>query len=358
MLLGATTQFRGCLGYGLSTGKPSEKNCYADIDAAYEYLTGEAGIKPDSIILMGRSVGSGPSVDLASRRQVGGLILVCPITSCVRVMKKVQTTPTYDMFANIDKIHRVRCHVLVVHGKKDSTVSIDHGIQLCRKARCSAPPLWQDGANHNDLETDYKMVILARYKDFLHKLEDDKPQTAEEKLSSIMKLKRKNICFQSTPADWAVAVHAELDSGVIAIHAFESQGNLHIMMDSSNAYNPSLSQLKEKAALIIAHRFLLAIEELTGGEVPVAVDPMGKLNAYEYGVVVPAQDEMQFGSWAYLQVPNNVPGPALGPWIAGVILFWLLSGQEAFVGKGGVDSACTGEPQKDRFAPTSNTRRT
>lgn len=44
-------------GYGMSTGKPTEKNLYADIDAAWHALRTRYGISPENIILYGQSIG-------------------------------------------------------------------------------------------------------------------------------------------------------------------------------------------------------------------------------------------------------------------------------------------------------------
>ena len=58
------------LGYGQSTGKPSEKNLYADIEASWHALRSRYGVSPENIILYGQSIGTVPTVDLASRYEV------------------------------------------------------------------------------------------------------------------------------------------------------------------------------------------------------------------------------------------------------------------------------------------------
>jgi pimeloyl-ACP methyl ester carboxylesterase len=78
-------------GYGESDGEPSEEACYADIEAAYDYLVNDRKLEPSQIILYGRSVGSGPATYLASKLsiegvQVGGLVLECPFKSVYRVV--------------------------------------------------------------------------------------------------------------------------------------------------------------------------------------------------------------------------------------------------------------------------------
>jgi len=77
-------------GYGKSNGTPCEENCYADIEAAFQYLLTVRHLQPEQIVLYGRSLGSGPSCYLASKtalqgRSVGGVILQSPLLSAYRV---------------------------------------------------------------------------------------------------------------------------------------------------------------------------------------------------------------------------------------------------------------------------------
>ena len=73
-------------GYGHSSGKPSELGCYEAIDAAYQHLTQELGVKPHHIVAWGRSLGTGPSCYLASTSNVGGLLLETPFLSAFRTV--------------------------------------------------------------------------------------------------------------------------------------------------------------------------------------------------------------------------------------------------------------------------------
>ncbi|MFB3892899.1 MAG: alpha/beta hydrolase [Phycisphaerae bacterium] len=136
-------------GYGTSGGSPSEQAAYADIDAAYDYLTGPLAVPPGRIIVYGRSVGSGPSVDLASRRPVGGLVLEAAFTSAFRIVMLGALMP-WDKFCNIDKIGKVSCPVLVIHGRRDAIVPFSHGQRLYTAAGGPKRCLWLDEAGHND----------------------------------------------------------------------------------------------------------------------------------------------------------------------------------------------------------------
>jgi fermentation-respiration switch protein FrsA (DUF1100 family) len=103
-------------GYGASTGKPSEPNTYADIEAAYACLERTYGVQEENVVLYGQSVGSGPTLDLATRKpRLRGVVLHSPILSGLRVMYPVKHTYWFDIYKNIDKIGLVKCPVLVMH---------------------------------------------------------------------------------------------------------------------------------------------------------------------------------------------------------------------------------------------------
>ncbi|XP_075515294.1 uncharacterized protein LOC142549933 [Primulina tabacum] len=140
-------------GYGQSTGKPSEQNTYADIEAAYECLQETYGAKEEDIILYGQSVGSGPTLDLASRlSRLRAVVLHSAILSGLRVMYPVKRTYWFDIYKNIDKIPLVQCPVLLIHGMADDVVDCSHGKQLWELCKDKYEPLWVKGGNHCDLE--------------------------------------------------------------------------------------------------------------------------------------------------------------------------------------------------------------
>ncbi len=151
-------------GYGTSQGTPSEGNAYRDIDIVYNYLTQKLHVPSQRIIAYGRSVGGGSVVDLASRKPLGGLILESAFISAFRVIVPFPILP-FDKFPNLNKIKKVNCPVLVMHGKADDTIPFSHGQQLFAAAKLQKLSLWVDEAGHNDLI----WVADQRYADTLHK---------------------------------------------------------------------------------------------------------------------------------------------------------------------------------------------
>ncbi|MGB3508408.1 MAG: alpha/beta hydrolase [Microcoleaceae cyanobacterium] len=137
-------------GYGTSQGRPSVKGAYQDINAAYKYLTQQLGIPANQIIVYGRSVGGGPSVDLASRKPVAGLVIESSFTTTFRVLTRIPIYP-FDKFPSIDKIKNVNCPVLVMHGNADRVIPFSHGQQLFATANQPKLSFWVEGAGHIDL---------------------------------------------------------------------------------------------------------------------------------------------------------------------------------------------------------------
>ncbi|XP_028805973.1 alpha/beta hydrolase domain-containing protein 17B [Neltuma alba] len=140
-------------GYGASTGKPSESNTYADIEAIYECLETQYGVSQEDLILYGQSVGSGPTLHLASKLpRLRGVVLHSGILSGLRVLCHVKFTVCFDIYKNINKIKKVKCPVLVIHGTEDDVVNLFHGNGLWKMAREPYEPLWIKGGGHCNLE--------------------------------------------------------------------------------------------------------------------------------------------------------------------------------------------------------------
>lgn len=157
-------------GYGTSEGIPGEKATYQDIAAAYRFLTEEQRVPPARIIIFGRSVGSGPAIDLASREPVGGLIVQSGFTSAFRVLTRVPLVP-FDRFRNLDKIKQVRCPVLVMHGRKDGVIPFYMGERLFAAAPEPKWSVWAPNAGHNDFEWMARDQYLPAIHDFANHLQ-------------------------------------------------------------------------------------------------------------------------------------------------------------------------------------------
>ena len=137
-------------GYGTSTGHPTEAGCYAAINAAYDYLVNVQHIPPARVVIYGQSMGTGPSVDLASREPVGGLILEGAFLSVFRVVTHYRILP-WDIFDNYAKINAVRAPLLSIHAEQDQVVPFWQGEELNAAYHGTKSHQWIPGAGHNNI---------------------------------------------------------------------------------------------------------------------------------------------------------------------------------------------------------------
>lgn len=138
-------------GYGPSEGNPSEKNVYAAADAAFTFLTEDKNVAPSNIVIMGRSVGSGPACYLAEKQsEAGGLILQSGFTSAFRTVTRIRILPT-DPFPNISRIGNIKCRKLFIHGAQDEVIPYNHAEKLFEKANEPKTLVTVPDAGHNDL---------------------------------------------------------------------------------------------------------------------------------------------------------------------------------------------------------------
>jgi hypothetical protein len=159
-------------GYGKSEGSPNEAGVYRDADAAYDYLIQERHIQPQDIFVFGHSLGGAVAVDLASRRDCGGLIVQSSFTSAKDMARRTFHIPLFEyipksQFNSLEKIRGVRAPILIVHGTRDETVPFSMGQRLF--AASPEPKFFfpVEDAGHNDVVEVGGEGLLDHLKSFL-----------------------------------------------------------------------------------------------------------------------------------------------------------------------------------------------
>ena len=144
-------------GYGRSEGDViGEQGLYADADAGYQYITKTLGVRPESVVLYGQSLGTAVAADLASRRQCAALILESGFSSASDLAATVlPLLPrrlhflSRNRFESARKLAGVKCPVLITHGDPDDTIPKEHGQRLFAAANEPKKLLIFPGAGHN-----------------------------------------------------------------------------------------------------------------------------------------------------------------------------------------------------------------
>mmetsp|Transcript_19684 Transcript_19684/g.45933 ORF Transcript_19684/g.45933 Transcript_19684/m.45933 type:complete len:404 (+) Transcript_19684:84-1295(+) len=153
-------------GYGLlNYMDPSEAAIKEVVLTAFRFVLDELKVAYEQIILFGRSIGSGPSIYLASRFPVGGLILVAAFASIREVIKSLAgglVARAFDeRFPNLALIGNVSCPTLFIHGEKDSLVPPSHSVSLFKQCRARKLLITPPSMEHNtNLFTDASYLAV------------------------------------------------------------------------------------------------------------------------------------------------------------------------------------------------------
>ncbi|MBR7059556.1 MAG: alpha/beta fold hydrolase [Neisseriaceae bacterium] len=160
-------------GYGKSGGKiRNEKELYGDIHQMVNYLLNR--FEKDKITIMGYSIGSGLAAESANHFNLNRLILISPYFNFKQLAKQKApivpaflvryNIPTDEFLSNFVKRNPSK-KILIVHGKNDKLIPIEHSKNLADLLKENIE-FWQLDCGHNDIMTDYN--FYKKMKEYLH----------------------------------------------------------------------------------------------------------------------------------------------------------------------------------------------
>lgn len=122
-------------GYGRSDGEPGEHELFADALRIYDHITAQPHIDRQRIVVMGRSLGTGVAVYLASQRPTAGVVLITPYDSMLAVAQEhYPYLPVALMlrhrFDSISYAARIYAPLLVLAATDDLVVPYSHAQRL------------------------------------------------------------------------------------------------------------------------------------------------------------------------------------------------------------------------------------
>lgn len=149
-------------GYGRSTGSPSMRGLVEDahpvLDAALRLL-GERG-HTGPLVVMGRSLGSAPAIELASSRgdEIAGLVIESGFARTLPLLGLLGITVSFLGLDNVegddneDKMSRVEVPVLLLHADGDMIVPYWHAERNLERAAARSKQLVTiPDADHNTI---------------------------------------------------------------------------------------------------------------------------------------------------------------------------------------------------------------
>jgi pimeloyl-ACP methyl ester carboxylesterase len=182
--LGANVLIPEYVGYPMSSGRPSEQSFYDTAMSAYSYLLTRPDVDPKQIIVVGRSIGSGPAVDLAARKPVAALATFSAFTSMDEMAQKV--IPIYPTgllcsahFDNWRKMPNVTCPVFLAHGTQDDFVPFTMMARLAAQAHVPVAVVPVEGADHNEIFVVGGSALMQKFGEFIDSIHRAKSGNAQ-----------------------------------------------------------------------------------------------------------------------------------------------------------------------------------
>lgn len=158
-------------GYGASTGRPTERGLYRDVDAVVERMSHLA--RPDlPLVYWGRSLGTPMAAYAATRRRPDRLILEAGFPSVRSVLRGSLPLTVLSLFSSYrfptaEYARRAGCPVLVLHGGDDHVIPIANGRALFDALSQPKQFLVVSGADHNDVAPSDPDAYWSAIRDFI-----------------------------------------------------------------------------------------------------------------------------------------------------------------------------------------------
>ncbi len=155
-------------GYGRSHGSPHEAGILADGDAAQKWLAARAKVRPQDVVLMGRSLGGAVAIDLAARNGARGLIIQNTFTSLPDAAAfHYPWVPVRWLMRNrynsLERIASYSGPLLQSHGDRDYVVPFAMGKQLHAAAIGPKHFYVSKGLGHNDGDPKEYREVLGEF---------------------------------------------------------------------------------------------------------------------------------------------------------------------------------------------------
>eukprot|EP00039_Didymoeca_costata_P005167 m.79029 g.79029 ORF g.79029 m.79029 type:complete len:355 (-) comp12700_c0_seq1:2200-3264(-) len=125
--------YPNCVGRGCAT----ESTVCRDALTVADYITDTLQIPATKIMVYGRSIGSGVAMYVASKRQMGGLVLEAPFEGIRALAGAFAGKLGYfcaERFPNIKRIAKLQLPIAIVHGTLDEIIPFSHGESLAKAA--------------------------------------------------------------------------------------------------------------------------------------------------------------------------------------------------------------------------------
>lgn len=151
-------------GYGGSTGSPSETTITQSARDVYEYVSA----RHPAVAVVGRSLGTGVAVKLASDYGVSHLVLISPYDSIANVASEhypfFPADLIKDKFESISLASHISAKTLIIMARDDHIIPISHSQRLLEALKKTQPiSKVYEQADHNNVHLEVGFMAMIRH---------------------------------------------------------------------------------------------------------------------------------------------------------------------------------------------------
>jgi len=141
-------------GYGLSTGRPTERGLYRDVDAVVAHPWPETA-RTLPLIYWGRSLGGAMASYAATVRKPDGVIIEAGFPSARAAVRSSPVLAVLSLLASYrfpagEYLNQANAPVLMLHGDRDSVIPFALGRELFEQVTAPKEFVVIPGGDHND----------------------------------------------------------------------------------------------------------------------------------------------------------------------------------------------------------------
>lgn len=137
-------------GYGPAEGEPSEESVNDNLKTAYDFLI-QLGYPSQNIILMGYSIGTGPTLHLAAElcqagSPPGAVVTIAAFLSICDIIRDLRGSVIVSLLADAvanrwnsgERVKLITCPTLFIHGGQDEVIPKEHSEKLYESCASAA----------------------------------------------------------------------------------------------------------------------------------------------------------------------------------------------------------------------------
>jgi alpha-beta hydrolase superfamily lysophospholipase len=143
-------------GYGSSTGEASQDTLFSDSNFIFNEV--KNNFNPKTIIVFGRSLGTGVATYISSKNMPDGLILSTPFDSILEISKSMYPTMPISIllkhpFMSTEYVKELSCPTIVLYGTEDRIVPPENTLNLVKHFKQKPILIEIVGASHNRIDS-------------------------------------------------------------------------------------------------------------------------------------------------------------------------------------------------------------